>query len=147
MTYYRFHTYSKSASQYHANGDENNAFIQAEYAEIQETILLEKEAQNNGWIVFLQTPGNRKRLLLIVLASFFSQCSGNGLVSYYLHDILESVGITDPTDQSLFNGGLQIWSFLVAICFSVYFVERLGRRFLFLTAAIGMLIVFSVWTG
>ena len=72
---------------------------------------------------------------------------GNGLVSYYLHDILSSVGITKPYDQSLFNGGLQIWSFLVAICFSVYFVEKLGRKVLFLIAAVGMLVVFSVWTG
>jgi len=82
-----------------------------------------------------------------VLTSFFSQCSGNGLVSYYLHDILASVGITDSTDQSLFNGGLQIWSFLVAIAFSVFLVDKLGRKALFMIAAVGMLIVFSVWTG
>ncbi|KAF4332721.1 lactose permease [Fusarium beomiforme] len=49
--------------------------------------------------------------------------------------------------KSLFNGGLQISSFLVAIGFSVYFVEKLGRRMLFLIAAIGMLVVFSVWIG
>ncbi|KAM0228789.1 hypothetical protein ACHAP5_011842 [Fusarium lateritium] len=131
----------------HANGDASNPFIQAEYTEIQNTIELETQAAENGWMVFLQTPGNRKRLLLIILTSFFSQCSGNGLVSYYLHDILNSVGIQKPYDQSLFNGGLQIWSFLVAIGFSVYFVEKLGRRMLFLIAAVGMLVVFSVWTG
>ncbi len=111
------------------------------------TIQLEKFAARTSWVEFLRTPGNRKRLLLIVLTSFFSQCSGNGLVSYYLHDILQSVGIQDATDQSLFNGGLQIWSFLVAIIFSVWLVERLGRKPLFLIAAIGMLVVFSVWTA
>ncbi|KAF4991868.1 hypothetical protein FDECE_13895 [Fusarium decemcellulare] len=132
---------------YHANGDESDAFVHAEFAEIQETIRLEKESNQTTWLVFLQTPGNRRRLLLILLTSFFSQCSGNGLVSYYLHDILNSVGITDPNDQSLFNGGLQIWSFLVAICFSVWLVDRAGRKMLFLIAAVGMLIVFSVWTG
>ncbi|KAH7350042.1 MFS transporter [Plectosphaerella cucumerina] len=132
---------------YHANGNRDDPFIHAEYAEIQQTIRLEHVVDETGWMVFFQTPGNRKRLLLIILTSFFSQCSGNGLVSYYLHDILKSVGIDDPSDQSLFNGGLQIWSFLVAICFSVYFVEKLGRRMLFLIAAVGMLVVFSVWTG
>lgn len=96
---------------------------------------------------FLQTRGNRRRLLLIILTSFFSQCSGNGLVSYYLHDILTSVGIEDPNSQSLFNGGLQIWSFLVAIFFSVYLVERWGRKPLFMVAAVGMFVVFSVWTA
>ncbi|KAM0207470.1 hypothetical protein ACHAQD_012037 [Fusarium lateritium] len=148
---------------YHANGDASDPFIQAEYTEIQNTIELETQAAENGWMVLFQTPGNRKRLLLIILTSFFSQCSGterkeyyqtsrlisagNGLVSYYLHDILNSVGIQKPYDQSLFNGGLQIWSFLMAIGFSVYFVEKLGRRMLFLIAAVGMLVVFSVWTG
>jgi hypothetical protein len=76
-----------------------------------------------------------------------SIATGNGLVSYYLHNILNSVGIDKPYDQSLFNGGLQIWSFLVALGFSVYFIERLGRRMLFLIAAVGMLVVFSIWTG
>lgn len=33
---------------------------------------MEEEAQDSGWIVFLQTPGNRKRLLLIILAAVFS---------------------------------------------------------------------------
>jgi MFS family permease len=95
----------------------------------------------------VQTPGNRKRLLLVALTSFFSQCSGNGLVSYYLHDILNSVGIESSYDQALINGGLQIWSFLVAISFSVFLVDKFGRRTLFMIAGIGMLVTFSVWTG
>ncbi|KAJ5080920.1 hypothetical protein N7456_013630 [Penicillium angulare] len=132
---------------YHAEGNPQDRFVHAEFAEIKRTLQLEKESSKQGWIVFLQTPGNRRRLLLIILTSFFSQCSGNGLVSYYLHDILSSVGITDSTDQSLFNGGLQIWSWLVSIAFSVSLVDRLGRKTLFLIAGVGMLVVFSVWTG
>lgn len=66
--------------------------------------------------------------------------------SYYLHDILESVGMTDSYGQSVFNGGLQIWSFLVAIGFSAMLVDRFGRKKLFMIAAIGMLITFSIWT-
>lgn len=95
----------------------------------------------------MQTRGNSKRLLLIALVSFFSQCSGNGLVSYYLHDILNSVGITSSYNQSIINGGLTIWSFLVAIGFSAFLVDILGRRTLFMIAGVGMLISFSVWTG
>ncbi|KAF2226207.1 general substrate transporter [Elsinoe ampelina] len=132
---------------YHASGDSQNEFVQREFIEIQETILAEQEASKAGWQVFLQTPGNRKRLLLIALTSFFSQCSGNGLVSYYLHDILNSVGIVGSYEQSLINGGLQIWSFLVAIIFSAFLVDKLGRRKLFLIAGVGMLITFSIWTG
>lgn len=86
-------------------------------------------------------------MLLVALVSFFSQCSGNGLVSYYLHDILNSVGIRSSYDQALINGGLQIWSFLVAIGFSVFLVDKFGRKTLFLIAGVGMLVTFSIWTG
>ncbi|KAK4554238.1 hypothetical protein LTR86_008766 [Recurvomyces mirabilis] len=131
---------------YHADGDADDTFVKAEFIEIQETIALEKVASKQGWDVFMRTPGNRKRLLLIILTTFFSQCSGNGIASYYLHDILNSVGVTASYDQSLVNGGLQIWSFLVAIGFSLL-VDKLGRRKLFLIAGIGMLVAFSIWTG
>ncbi|KAL4949678.1 major facilitator superfamily domain-containing protein [Aspergillus filifer] len=107
------------------------------------SLALRKKArqkmQNSGnsWLLLVKTPGNRKRLLLIALVSFFSQCSGNRL----------SVGITSSSDQAVINGGLQIWSFLVAIGFSAFLVDALGRRKLFMIAAIGMLVTFSVWTG
>lgn len=124
-----------------------DSFIEWEFHEIQETIRQEKESSSDGWQALIQTRGNRKRLLLIALVSFFSQCSGNGLVSYYLHDILNSVGITSSYNQSLINGGLQIWSFLVAIGFSSFLVDFWGRRTLFMIAAVGMLVTFSIWTG
>ncbi|KAF2164406.1 hypothetical protein M409DRAFT_67913 [Zasmidium cellare ATCC 36951] len=134
-------------AKYHANGDASNTFVQAEYHEIRETIRIEKQYSNQGWKIMAQGRGNRKRLLLIGLVAFFSQCSGNGLVSYYLHDILESVGMTDSYDQAVFNGGLQIWSFLVAIGFSAMLVDRFGRKKLFLIAGVGMLVTFTIWTA
>jgi MFS family permease len=68
------------------------------------------------------------------------------LVSYYLVQILRSIGIEDPTSQALFNGGLTIWCFLVALAFA-FTVDRFGRRFLFLTAGVGMLVSFTIWTA
>jgi MFS family permease len=117
-----------------------------EYNEIRQTIRLEKENSKQGWDAFFKTPGNRKRVLLILLTGFFAQCSGNGLISYYLHSILNSIGITNSADQALINGGIQIWSFLLCVSFALL-VDRVGRKPLFLTAGIGMLVTFSVWTG
>ena len=50
---------------------------------------------------------------------------------------MKSIGITNPRDQALFNGGLTIWCFLVALAFA-FKVDKFGRRTLFLTAAVGM---------
>lgn len=134
-------------SQYHANGNTDDQFVKAEFEEIQETLRLERQNSGGNWLTLVKTRGNRRRLLLIALTSFFSQCSGNGLVSYYLSSILDSIGIDGSYEQSLINGGLQIWSFLIAIIFSVFLVDRFGRKTLFLIAGVGMLISFSIWTG
>jgi hypothetical protein len=37
---------------------------------------------------------------IIIALAFFSQWSGNGLVSYYLNKVFDSIGITDPTIQA-----------------------------------------------
>ena len=46
----------------------------------------------------------RKRTTLTLSAL----CSGNGLVSYYIHLILQGVGVDDLNTQGAINGGLQV---------------------------------------
>lgn len=82
---------------------------------------------------------------IIVAIAFFSQWSGNGLVSYYLNKVFDTIGITDPTVQLLINGILQIWNFALALLASVL-VERVGRRKLFITSCVGMLLFFTLQT-
>jgi len=69
---------------YHGNGDDNDDFVRWEFTEIVNTIRLERESSDNGWAELWRTPGNRKRCGLIIATAIFSQCSGNGLVSYYV---------------------------------------------------------------
>lgn len=131
---------------YHGNGEET-AFVRWEYDQISSTLQLEREAASSqGWKELVGTPGNRKRCILIIATAIFSQCSGNSLVSYYLVQILTSIGITNPTHQALFNGGLTIWCFLVALAFAVT-VDKFGRRTLLLSAGLGMLTCFTIWTA
>ncbi|KAH4801924.1 hypothetical protein HBH61_188250 [Parastagonospora nodorum] len=136
----------KMLTKYHGNGSETD-FVKWEYNEISQTLEAEKAASaDSGWYELVRTPGNRKRCLLIILTAIFSQCSGNGLVSYYLSAVLNTIGITKSTDQALINGGLTIWCFIVSLgC--AFLVDRVGRRTLFLTAGIGMLIAFTIWTA
>jgi hypothetical protein len=64
----------------HASGDENDEVVQLEYAEIRQTLTLEKEFEGNAWSELWRTPGNRHRLVILISLGFFSQWSGNGLV-------------------------------------------------------------------
>lgn len=131
---------------YHGNGDKDDEFVQWEFAGIRETLRLEQEAAQTGWKELVRTKGNRKRCLLIVMTGIFSQCSGNGLVSYYLAQVLNTIGITGSLDQAKINGGLTIWCLVVSLT-AAFLVDRFGRKTLFLFAGVGMLISFSVWTA
>jgi MFS family permease len=86
-----------------------------------------------------------KRLRIILALAFFSQWSGNGLVSYYLNRVFDAIGITDPTIQLLINGILQIWNLFWALGAS-FLVDKIGRRVLFMTSVSGMLIFFVLQT-
>ncbi|KAJ7513030.1 general substrate transporter [Mycena galericulata] len=131
---------------YHADGNEDDPLVKYELEEIKAAIEFDRTvAANVGWKSFLSTPGNRKRVRIIVAIAFFSQWSGNGLVSYYLNKVLASVGITDPTIQLLINGILQIWNLAWALTASSM-VERFGRRLMFLTSVAGMLLFFTLQT-
>lgn len=84
----------KMLIKYHGNGQESD-FVKWEYTEISQTLEAERAASTeSGWYELVRTPGNRKRCLLIILTAIFSQCSGNGLVSYYLSAVLNTIGIT-----------------------------------------------------
>ena len=94
----------------------------------------------------VSTGGNRYRVFLVVCMGFMSQWSGNGLVSYYLNKVFDGIGITDPTTQLLINGILQIWNLAIALLAS-FACERLGRRLLFISSCVGMLVFFTLQTA
>ncbi|PLB54785.1 hexose transporter protein [Aspergillus steynii IBT 23096] len=129
----------------HANGDQMDEVVQLEMHEIQETIRLEKEYESSNWMELIRTKGNRHRMIICISAGLFSQWSGNGLVSYYIAKILESIGYTSSVQQNLINGCLQIMNFIVALTMC-FFVDKIGRRKLFLISTAGMLVAFIVWT-
>ncbi|EAU37637.1 conserved hypothetical protein [Aspergillus terreus NIH2624] len=114
-------------------------------AEITQTIELESLASETPWSALVKSPGNRKRTFIAVCVGAFAQWNGVAVVSYYLTLVLDTVGIKDSDTQTLINGLLQIFNFIAALG-AALFVDRLGRRTLFLWSGIGMLISFIIWT-
>ncbi|KAG9223600.1 hypothetical protein CCMSSC00406_0009231 [Pleurotus cornucopiae] len=136
----------KTLAYYHADGNINDPLVQYEYHEIRNAIDFDRTvAANVGWKALVATPGNRKRMRIIIALAFFSQWSGNGLVSYYLNRVFDSIEIHILIPQLLINGILQIWNLAWALLAS-FLVDRIGRRVLFLTSAVGMLIFFILQT-
>jgi sugar porter (SP) family MFS transporter len=136
----------KTLAYYHADGREEDPLVQYEFEEIKAAIELDRTATASvGWMSLIKTPGNRKRIRIIAAIAFFSQWSGNGLVSYYLTKVLDQLGITNPTTQLLINGLLQIWNLFWALLASLL-VDRIGRRTLFLTSTVGMIVFYTLQT-
>jgi len=129
-------------TKYHANGDNEDYIALIEMEEIKEALRLEREAlATTSYLSFFKTKGNRLRFFIILAVGFFSQWSGNGLISYYLTLILNSIGYTAESTQTLINGLLTIWN-LVTTLFFAFLVNRFGRRQMFLASTIGMLLTF-----
>ncbi|KAI0763426.1 hexose transporter [Trametes elegans] len=135
----------RTLAYYHADGNDQDPLVQYEFEEIRTAIRIDQEAKNVGWAALVATKGNRKRMLIIVAIAWFSQWSGNGLVSYYLNKVFDTIGITDTSIQLLITGILAIWNLLWAL-FASFQVDRWGRRFLFITSAVGMFVCFTIQT-
>jgi MFS family permease len=90
------------------------------------------------------TAGNRKRVAICLLCGIFSQWSGTSLTAYYLHNILENIGIDSPNYQNMLNGFILMCNMFEA-WFWASMVDRFGRRKLFLIAAGGMNFTFAIW--
>lgn len=129
---------------YHAGGDENADFVNAEFEEIQEALRSEL-AGSRSWKELVKSKANRHRTFLVLCCAFFPQWSGNGLVSYYIAPVLRTIGITAQRDITLINGVLQIWNMIIAMT-GANLVNRLGRRPLFLGSTTCMLAGMTAWT-
>lgn len=78
---------------YHADGNEQDPLVQYEFDEIKAAIDFDRTvAANVGYKSLFTNPGNRRRMRIIIALAFFSQWSGNGLVSYYLGAVFETIG-------------------------------------------------------
>ncbi|UPL03244.1 hypothetical protein LCI18_014178 [Fusarium solani-melongenae] len=131
---------------YHAEGDETSAFVAAEFYQIRETLRKEKEAAKQPWKELLTGKANRHRVFVAICVGFFTQWSGNGLISYYLAKILALVGITSRRTQNQINLGLSCWNLVTAVCSSIAASYLLRRRQL-MAGYISMTILFACYTA
>jgi len=132
-------------SKYHAEGDRDSLFVKAEIAQIETTIHLELETAKHSWMDMIRTPSMRRRTFLAAAMGLFTQWSGNTLISFYLGKILVSLGYTDAWTKTRINLGNTAWSFINGTAIALI-SPRFKRRTMFLTGAIGMLVVYVSWT-
>lgn len=77
-----------------------------ELLQIEEALRTDSDSEQIHIKPFLPVPANRRGVLVAAIVGLSAQWCGNSVVSYYLILVLDGVGITDATDQSLINRGL-----------------------------------------
>ncbi|KAL5371418.1 hypothetical protein DPSP01_014273 [Paraphaeosphaeria sporulosa] len=130
-------------SKYHANGDQDDQLVLLEYSSICASAEADQRSRTAGWCALLSTPGNRRRLMLSIVIGVATQWVGNGIINFYLAPVLHTIGVKSASKQQGINGGLQIYTWLLAFG-AALLAERAGRRRLFLTSASTMLLFMSI---
>jgi sugar porter (SP) family MFS transporter len=129
-------------AKYHANGDQNDQMVLSEYSNICASAEADQRSCAASWSTLLSTPGNRRRLLLSIVIGVATQWVGNGIINFYLGPVLRTIGIESAFKQQGINGGLQIYTWVLAFG-AALLAERVGRRRLFLTSVGTMLLFMS----
>ncbi|KAI9574336.1 hypothetical protein HD554DRAFT_2165825 [Boletus coccyginus] len=119
---------------YHAEGDESSEFVKAEYTQIEETLQEEMKNVGMSWKEAFSTTGMRKRVIIASFLGLFTKWSGNGLTSYFLSPILDSVGIHDDWTKNIINFAKGGWALVT------------GTFLALTTCTISLLVVFIAWT-
>lgn len=113
--------------EYHGNGNREDPLVLFEFEEMKEAIDAERIAKAEKWSVILRGKANRRRLLLAALMTHLTQMSGTSIIYFYYSVVFDSVGITDPTQQTGINAGLNTFSWFTQIA-AVWGGRYFGRR-------------------
>lgn len=131
---------------FHGNGSQDSPVVSLQYDEICQEIESDKQGRAaSSWLLWVQGPGNRRRLLLVAGLTLLSSWSGTSIVTNYFALALNKVGIVQPAQQTGINGGLQVFNMLVALL-SATLVDRSGRRLLFILSSAIMLLAMIGFT-
>jgi hypothetical protein len=116
----------KTLAKLHANGNENDAWVQAEYFQIQAAIAHEHEHAAKGYRELFTDRSSFRRLLLVVALQASVQMTGVSAIQYFTPEIYKKLNI-GTTDSLKYQAISNVLSVLAQLC-TVLFIDRIGRR-------------------
>jgi len=79
----------KTLAKLHANGNENDPWVQAEYSQIQVTIAHEHEHEAKGYLDLFNDRSSFRRLLLVTALQASVQMTGVSAIQYFTPETSE----------------------------------------------------------
>ncbi|CAN9350209.1 unnamed protein product [Alternaria alternata] len=134
----------RNLAKLHSHGDENDAWVQAEFQQIQEAITFQRENEAESYLELFRDKSSFRRLFLACALQASVQMTGVSAIQYYSVTIYEKMGISG-TDALKY----QAISSVLALCgqaLCIAFIDRLGRRWTLIGGNLGNCLTFIVAT-
>ncbi|CAG7922055.1 unnamed protein product [Penicillium olsonii] len=134
----------RTLAKLHSNGDENDAWVQAEYAQIQESITFEHENEAKSYLDLFTHRSSFRRLFLCCALQASVQMTGVSAIQYYSPEIYGQIGIS--SEDTLKYQAINSIIALIAQFLCMMFIDRFGRRWTLITGNLGNCVTFIVAT-
>lgn len=133
----------RTLAKLHAHGDINDAFVQAEYSQIQETISVEHES-SAGLTELFRDKSCFRRLFLACAIQAATQMTGVSAIQYYSVAIYGKIGI--PEADTLQYQAISSCIALFAQFLCMMLIDKFGRRWPLILGNLGNMVTFIVAT-
>ncbi|KAJ5946620.1 hypothetical protein N7454_003459 [Penicillium verhagenii] len=134
----------KTLAKLHANGNENDTWVQAEYSQIQESITFEHEHEAKSYSELFTNRSSFRRLFLCCALQASVQMTGVSAIQYYSVTIYEQIGISG--EATLRYQAINSIIALVAQFLCILFIDRFGRRWTLIGGNLGNMVTFIAAT-
>lgn len=128
----------------HAHGDTSDAWVQAEYEQIQDQITFEQEHEAKSYVELFTNKSCFRRLFMACAIQASVQMTGVSAIQYYSVTIYGQIGI--PGDQTLKYQGINSVIALVAQFSCILFIDWTGRRWALILGNLGNAVTFIIAT-
>jgi len=121
----------------HAEGDQNDEYVLAEFAEIKEKINWEREIKKPSYLALLFSPKYMRRTWIGIGAQFWQQAVGINSITYYAPFLFQQAGV-GSTSASLLANVVDGVILNVVTFPNMYYLDTWGRRIPMILGAVGM---------
>lgn len=128
----------------HANGNTNDAWVRAEFEQIQDSITLEHEHGAKSYAELFTDKSSFRRLFLACALQASIQMTGVSAIQYYSVDIYAKIGIAGH--DTLRYQAISSVLALVAQFLCILFIDYTGRRWPLILGNLGNMITFIIAT-
>lgn len=128
----------------HAHGDTNDAWVQAEYQQIQEAVAFDRANEAKSYAELFKDKSCFRRLFLACALQGGAQMTGVSAIQYYSVTIYGLMGIQG--DDTLKYQAISSIIALVAQALCMLFIDKFGRRWPLIFGNLGNCVTFLIAT-